>query len=280
MRANGALGRAGSVSILLALLLGASDTSAQPTADGRTSSVGLPATIREMVLPGSELEVKPANRKDPVVVRIVAVRPHGSAFRYDLEWVGLEAKAFDLREYLRRKDGTSTNDLPPIPITVETVLPQERTRPADLDPGRLPRLGGYRLLVFIGAILWMLGLAALLYLGRKQQAAAREQRRPLTLAERLRPIVEAALQTPPGTRPDPKPLADLERGLIAFWSRRLHLEHRPPTEAIAELRRHAEAGPLLSQLERWLHTPGPVEAVDVAALLAPYRELPADALGE
>jgi Ca-activated chloride channel family protein len=44
------------------------------------------------------------------------------------------------------------------------------------------------------------------------------------------------------------------------------------------MRKHPEAGPLLGQLEAWLHRPGPPEQVSVGALLAPYRDLPADAL--
>ena len=54
------------------------------------------------------------DRRAPVVLRIVDVYPHGTAFRYDLEYYGLEPGTFDLRDYLRRKDGSSTADLPPI----------------------------------------------------------------------------------------------------------------------------------------------------------------------
>ena len=38
------------------------------------------------------------------------------------------------------------------------------------------------------------------------------------------------------------------------------------------------AGPLLSQLELWLHHPNPQPPKDVGALLAPYRDLPPDAV--
>jgi hypothetical protein len=73
-------------------------------------------------------------------------------------------------------------------------------------------------------------------------------------------------------------LASLERTLLAFWRKRLRLEHTDPAEAIATLRSHAEAGPLLEQLEAWLHRPGTDRDVDAARLLKPYRDLPADAL--
>jgi hypothetical protein len=35
----------------------------------------------------------------------------------------------------------------------------------------------------------------------------------------------------------------------------------------------------LDQLEKWLHRPNTNEPVDVAALLKPYQNLPADAAG-
>ena len=39
-----------------------------------------------------------------------------------------------------------------------------------------------------------------------------------------------------------------------------------------------DAGPLLGQLETWLHQPGSHDPVDVAELLRPYRDLPPDAV--
>ena len=60
------------------------------------------------VLPGSELEVKPIGERTPIVLRIVRVFPHGTAFRYDLEYYGLEPGSFDLKDYLQRKDRSST----------------------------------------------------------------------------------------------------------------------------------------------------------------------------
>jgi len=66
--------------------------------------------------------------------------------------------------------------------------------------------------------------------------------------------------------------AELERMLLAFWGRRLGLTNLDPSQALAEMRRHAEAGRLIEQLERWLHRPDTADQVDVSALLGPYRE--------
>ncbi len=73
-------------------------------------------------------------------------------------------------------------------------------------------------------------------------------------------------------------LAELEMMLVAFWRKKLQLEDRDAAAVIPELRRHEEAGPLLSQLEVWLHRPATGDEVNVEELLNPYRSLPSDAL--
>ena len=94
--------------------------------------------------------------------------------------------------------------------------------------------------------------------------------RPVTLADRLRPLVDAALA---GTLSEGQH-AELERLLIGYWRKRLKLEHMSPAEAIRVMRQHEEAGALLRNLEEWLHKPGAkAEAAEIAALLRPYQEL-------
>src|SRR4051794_9180053 len=98
--------------LLLALL-----ASSAWAADQRSSTVGMPARIEQVVLPGPELEVKPReNSRDPIVLRITNVYPHGTAFRYDLVYYGLDPGEHDLSTYLRRKDGSPTTGLPPIRV--------------------------------------------------------------------------------------------------------------------------------------------------------------------
>jgi hypothetical protein len=238
------------------------------------STVGMPARIEQLVLPGPELEARPIESSSaPIVLRIAAVFRHGDAFRYDLVWYGLEPGEFDLRDYLQRKDGSSTADLPAIPITVKSVLPPGQIEPHEPSPATLPWLGGYRWLLWGGGAIWVIGLLVILFWGRKRrggdEAAAQP---PRTLADRLRPLVEQAMS---GSLPSQK-MAELERLLLAFWRKRLGLEHERPAAAIARLRQHAEAGELLRQLEAWLHAPEHPAEVDLAALLAPYSKSPAE----
>ncbi len=243
------------------------------------TTVGMPGRLQEVLLPGTELVVAPARSDDPLVLRIVATYPHGDANRYELEFWALEAGDYDLREHLRRADGSplAADELPALPVKVGAVLADPRARPHAPAPTTAQRLGGYTNLMIAAGVLWVVGLVWLLWSGRKRRGAGeKHEERPRTLAERLRPLVERARdgQLTSTER------AQLELSLVAYWRRKLGLLDEKPEVALARLREHSEAGPLLSSLERWLHEPAPSEAVDVAALLAPYRNLPADLLDE
>ena len=92
----------------------------------------MPVDIEQQVLPGPELEPLPVTDKTPVVIRIDAVYPHGTDFRYDFVCYGLEPGEYDLRNYLRRKDGTSASNLPALPFFVQSQLP-----PGQIEPNKL-----------------------------------------------------------------------------------------------------------------------------------------------
>jgi hypothetical protein len=239
-------------------------------------TIGLPARIT-VVLPGPELEARPLEgRKAPLVLRIIDVEWTAEGRRYELEYTGLVPGRFDLRDFLRRKDGSRPAGLPSLPVSIQSVLPPGQEVPNPLAAPATPRPGGYWRAVLAGAVLWGVGLLAVLWLvwrGRRRRsgpvAAA-----PATLADTLRPLIEDAL----AGRADPGRLAELERRLIAYWRRQLALGDQPPAEALTVLHRHAEAGPLLGQLESWLHSPAGAGMIDVNGLLEPYRRLPANAL--
>jgi hypothetical protein len=241
------------------------------------TSVGITGTLEGVVLPGSELEVKPPDdRKSPLVLRVARVYPHGTAFRYDLEYFGLEPGTYDLRAQLRRKDGSPVGALPPMSVTVTPARPPGQVLPnkLEIEPG--PRVGGYRWLAAGVVAVWALGLVALVasfFFPRRRKAVGTAER-PATLADRLKPLLEGAVA---GTLSRAE-LAGLERGLLAYWRKRLNLEGAEPAAALAQMRAHPDAGPLLAELEAWLHRPGAAAPVDVPALLAPYRALPAEAI--
>ncbi len=255
------------------LLVLASSLAAQARNE-RAAKVGMRAYIEQLVLPGSELTIGALQREDPIALRIVKVWPHGSTFRYDLEWTGLEPGAHDLRKWLVRKDGGSADDLPSIPVEVTGVLAANVREPSEPEPVPAPELGGYSALQIAFGVLWGGGLLAILFVGRKRKVRAVAPPAAPTLADRLRPLVEAVAQN----RADTAAKAELERMLVSFWRLRLGLRDERAHEAIAAIRRHPEAGELLRTVELWLHAPNPPQDLDLGRLLAPYRHVTADSL--
>ena len=238
------------------------------------TTVGMPGRIDGLVLAGTQLEAVPwTDRKQPINVRIVNSYRHGTAFRYDIEYYGLEPGHYDLSKYLRRVDGSATDTLPAIPVDVSSVLPPGQVEPWGLKASRLPWVGGYRLIITTLAVFWLVGLVLLLWRRKKSTSAdLADAGRTQTLADRLRPIVEDALA---GNLREGE-LAELERLLLIYWRKRLALDGMNAGRAVAELRQHAEAGRLLRQLESWLHNPDRPQNVDITELLEPYRHLRAD----
>ncbi len=244
-------GRTGPVGLLLLVATLSGWLRAEDAIDSRRPTVGMPARIDQLVLPGSELEAVPIrDRETPVVLRIVDVYPHGpSAFRYDLVYYGLEPGDHDLRDYLRRKDRLLQADLPPITVTVRPVLPPGQIEPNALELKGTPRPGGYRLLIVLGTVAWVAVLVVLVNVGRRRRIeAGTSVARPKTLAERLRPLVEGAVagtltsgQHAELERPDPGLLASSAPpgGCSAGHRDRCHAATRGGGASLASARRVA-----------------------------------------
>lgn len=226
--------------------------------------------------PRSEpVQAVPVDDKAPVVVRIAGSTRDGEFVLYDLRFIAQYAGEFDLRECLRRPDGAPLTDAAPLPILVGKLLPDDHQGELFEFAGlSLPRLGGYKItLIVIGALwllvpAWFIGRRVL----RRRPPPPPQPEPPASLADQLRPLVEAAIR---GTLSTPE-RARLELMLLAFWRDRLGLdaETMDQAEAIGKLREHHEAGELLSLLERWLHRPPKGdEVVDVASVLERYRSV-------
>ncbi|MDP6370215.1 MAG: hypothetical protein QF615_11445, partial [Planctomycetota bacterium] len=258
--------------IVLALATGpAQDAAAEPQ-EVLSLSVGVPHFTKELVLPGSLLEATPTTIETPLILRVDSASPHGTAFRYDLEFYGLDPGDYDLTDFMRRVNGSDTSDLPAVPVRVASILLPGQIKPNPVRNGPLPTMGGYRTTLWALAVAWLLG-ALLLWRGRPGRAASGDQlesQRAPTLGERLLPQVEAARA---GTLTGAE-RAELELMLIAFWRQRLELGELPAARALEQLKAHAEAGPLLRQLELWLHSPNAAPEVDLGELLAPYGSQP------
>ena len=241
--------------------------------NGFSSTVGMSAVV-EINVDGTELTPKPIDDNSPIVLRILETFPQSDGFRYRLAWYGLEPGEFFLTDYLQRLDG-SPLDSSKYAVTVEPVLAPGQVLPNKLEIGESRRFGGYRTWAIGAGVGWVVVLLAILCVGRwKRGSQAGSPDPPMTLADRLRPLVDEAI----AGKLDREQSAELEMTLVGLWRRRLSLDHAPAAELIALLRKHSDAGPLLLQLETWLHKPGDSSVVDVARLLEPYRDMPADSI--
>ena len=238
--------------------------------------VGVSGRLEQIVLPGPELEVRPVTDDTLLVVRIEEAYRHGSAWRYDFVFYGLEPGTYDVTKFLRTKHEAPAVELPPISVDVYSTLPASELRPHPLKVETTPMLSHYRIWIMIAVAAWFAGLVALLVLKRRASSKEAEDRsRPISIVERLRPLIGKAREGELSVAER----ASLERLLITFWRRRLDLGSTPAHEVMAILRDHAEAGPLMAQLETWLHSPGAEESIDVDQWLKAYETLSEDVAG-
>ena len=255
------------------LLIAALLTSATSIGWGRASSdedrppvpVGVLGRIDQLVLPGTPLKVKPIDdRRQPIVLRIAASFAHGTDYRYDFVFYGLEPGTYDLRDYLQREDGSSAADIPPMIVTIESTLPSGQVKPHPLDAGTLPRVGGYQTSLISCGIVWVIGLILILLVGRRRQKkAAPSGRHSMTLAERLQVTIEDAVNG----KVSQSELAELERMLIGYWRRKLDLNETAAVDAITQLKDHDQAAAALPPHARRSHNPAAATALDVAEIL-------------
>lgn len=262
------------VTIQMSCLLAAVTVAFQEpgASDRRNPTVGAAGWISQIILPGSELEGVPIDSDSPMVVRIIRSFPHGDSFRYEIQFHGLEPGEYDLAKWLRRKDGSAADDLPEIPVEIRSLLPPGQIEPNPLGQGILPRLGGYRVVSALVVLIWLAVLLTLIFAGRKKAAKAEAISKPQTLAELLRLRLAAAARN----EIQPHQYAELERMLFAFWRKKLSLESESADAALRSIKSDKTAGPLMQQLETWMHDPHADRDVDLAHLLQPYESIPVE----
>lgn len=227
---------------------------------------------RTVVLSGEKLEAAPVGDKSKIILRVQDTFPHGDAHRYDLRYFGFVPGEYDLVQFLRTADGKTPTNLPPIHVTIHGILPEDHDGMLiEDDDSGLSLPGGYLTWLTGIGVIWLLAAWPLFFAGRKpsQALGQPEEDAGPDLAERLRPLVEQAAA---GTL-DTEGLARLERMIFSHWREQLDLpEQGDPVELHRRLKQHDDAGPLVRGLEDWLHRPPGTAAVDIAALLEPYRE--------
>ena len=247
------VGRAAELTIL-------SSNAAPPT-------VGLEGRL-EVLLP-PDLTAIAADNKAPLLLRIASTRPHGSFVHYDLRYIGRLPGEHNLRDYLLTQNNQPATNLPSMMVEVMGVLPAQHNGWLEDQALQSPSVfGGYRGIIGTIVVVWALLFVPLFFMGkRKEEPVMEEPEAELSLADRMRPLVEQATS---GTISDDDKAA-LERMLITHWQHELNLDTESGERLIPKIREHAEAGRLLRALEDWLHRPPGTVQVNIDELLKPYR---------
>ena len=220
---------------------------------------------------GPAIEAKEVDDSAPLVVRISPVTSDDQAAGYELHYIATRPGTYDLRDWLVRIDGRPLADIAPLRVKVVSVLPadDDGTLASSRGPA-LPWFWPYRWLLVAGVAIWLgpIVWGAVRMFRRRPLQPAASQSVPLALADQLRPLIAAAL----AGRLDSEDLARLELLLHRHWRRRLALEGCSADECLQKMRKHPDAGRLLSQLEEWLYKPPARQPADVAAILLPYQD--------
>jgi len=236
-------------------------------------TIGIEGDV-SITLERGDYEPRPLDDRTPLILRVEKITPVGNGrFAYDFHYIGFEPGEYRLADYLIHPDGSLAAEIGARPLNVRSTLPANYDGALNPYVSRpFPWFGGYRMFLGLLALLWVGGIMAFVYFGRKKKVVIVPViAEPLrSFAERMRPFVEAAAAGKLSTDGQ----AELERLMTGYWREKLSLPDQRMADAVAELKRHAEAGALIRALERWLHRPGGATREEIAALLEPYRHLP------
>lgn len=264
------------ISAILAVAIAAEEI---PTPRGITGSVTI-------IHSGEPLQAKlDQGITSPMLVRVTELTDSavGADRRYRIDYIGVVAGTFDLTSQIIHRDGTPASELAPMPVKIVSELPEKfGTDLFMVSAHPMFTRSYYRIILGVIAAIWI-AIPIFVFVRRairhRPAPAAPPPPPAPTLADQLRPLVEAAMNKGLSVHEQ----ARLELLLLAFWSERRDLAALPPAQAISQLRSDVEAKPLLLAVEQWLHARGDAAAqptADLSLLLDPYRAHAAIALAE
>jgi hypothetical protein len=261
-------------SLMLALFLSLAANRTRAAENPRV--IGIEGDV-SIVLNRGDYQPKPLDDRTPLILRIEAITPGGDGrFNYDFHYIGFEPGSYDLGNYLILPDGSPAAEAGGVMIDVRSILPADHDGSLNPHfPQPFPWFGGYRVMLGMLAIVWVLGLIGFYWFGRRKKPVivVEPAPPPPSYAERMRPLVEAAAAGTLAVSGQ----AELERLMTGYWRDKLALPDQRMADTLAALKRHQDAGALLLALERWLHRPEGASQSEIDRLLEPYRHLPVPA---
>lgn len=226
---------------------------------------------------GPTLRVRTQRDADaPLIVRLKQTNDNA----YEANFIGTREGEFDLRQALYHVDG-SLSELPSMPVRVISTLPNDQRSDLFQAIDFEPTLGGgYRLGMLIAAALWLIVPAAIFAWRWLRQPPVVAEEPPAsvpTWGQRLEPLVTAAVNRPLSAEEK----RQLELLLLHYWRERSGADALEMAVSIRELRQHPEAGPLVRNIEAWLHRSAGTDGeaalslgrspAEIVQLLEPFR---------
>ena len=263
--------------LLIAALSGV--TARFSMAEAPSPTIGMEAAITA-VLPAG-LEAAPIQPRTKVMLHIAGTKVVAGGTEYDLRYTVMEPGKYDLRAYLQDRDGRAVAAGSPVMVEGVSLLPAKHdANLLKVPPTPMRKFGGYTTLATVAMTVWALVLISLCLVGRKRRPRplpVELPAAPLTLAERLRPLVAAAVRGELTILQK----SELEMLLLRYWRRRLQLEDLTMEEVMSRLRQDHGSGELVEALESWLHAPATAKRhVDIGRALAPYEKVVDEAVEE
>jgi hypothetical protein len=259
------------IRVVAAILLTAFCASAAEKAT--SNEVGIEGDV-EITLNNGNYLPKPLDDRTPLILRIEKIEHAADGrFVYSFHYIGFESGPHKLVNYLINPDGSPATEVGDFTVNVESILPPDYMGELNAYvPRPFPWFGGYRMLLGALATVWVLGLFAFSWIGRRKKTAVVIEQAPPPpgYAERMRPLVEQAA----AGKLSASGQAELERLMTGYWREKISLHDPRMADALAAMKRHPEAGAILRALERWLHRPGGASREEINSLLEPYRHTP------
>ena len=240
------------------------------------SPLGLPIEITDLYISGEKVEpILRVDNRSSLVIRVTDIKPAEDGYRYSMTVYGLDPGSYNILDFLQYSDSKLPVSSKAIPLQITTIHGLDNLpKPEALNPKPPPKMGGYRALMITLSLFWLAILGLLVFYRKKKPQSEKGELPELTLQQKLAKLVTRASK---GDLDDAEQ-AKLERLIIGHWKQELpEISKLPPAQALAKLREHNEASPLILKLEQWLHSPQPeINHEDLAPLLEPFGKTKAN----
>lgn len=215
-------------------------------------------------------------QRDTDAPLIVRLQHSPTSTQYEVRFIGNISGQYDLREWLEHADGSAIELASPIPIEIVSTLPNDpRSDLFDVDSFQPNFSGGYRWGLALAVLAWSavpITVIARRLLARPKEIEVTPVSPPMSLADQLKPLIEAASRGELSTSDK----ARFELLLVHYWRETAILPELDMARSIQQLRSHPQAGPIIAAVEQWLHSGSATEqrptVQQVLQLLGPLEQ--------